>query len=255
MKTGEDRGFLSALHEVPSELPLTVRKSARARRLRLEVHPGSLVLIIPRRCPEDRVEAFLRSQAGWIHTQTEAWRLLAGPAEGPLSAPIPDQSTPGWILFRGQRVLLASALTDQPRCQLTHAPDHGVRVAIPEAWTPETRALRARKALDRWFDGILVQEAQALVASHGEPHGLIPTRIGFGAPRTRWGSCSSRGTLRLNRRLIGAPPEVYRYVVLHELAHLRFPHHRPPFWKLVALLDPDWRTHANWLKRFGVALG
>lgn len=200
------------------------------------------------------MDAFLRSQADWIEVNTAAWRTLAAPGEGPLSAPIPEPGKPGWILFRGERLRIRSAWTPARRVSVAHEPGMGIEIALPEAWAENDAEQRGRRALHRWFEGILTTEAEALVVSHGAPHGLIPERIGFGAPRTRWGSCSSRGTLRLNRRLIGAPPAVFRYVVLHELAHLRFHHHRAPFWELVALLDPDWQAHASWLRRYGVAL-
>ncbi len=67
--------------------------------------------------------------------------------------------------------------------------------------------------------------------------------------RTRWGSCSSRGTLSFNWRLIMAPPDVMDYVVVHELCHLIEPNHSRKFWQLLAGLLPDFRQPRLWLKR------
>jgi predicted metal-dependent hydrolase len=66
--------------------------------------------------------------------------------------------------------------------------------------------------------------------------------------RTRWGSCSTNGTISLNWRLLMAPPEVIDYVVIHELAHLREPNHTDAFWSLVADHDPRYEEHAEWLE-------
>jgi len=66
--------------------------------------------------------------------------------------------------------------------------------------------------------------------------------------RTKWGSCSSNGTLGLNWRLMMAPPEIVDYIVVHELAHLREHNHNPSFWSLVAEHDPDYEAHALWLE-------
>ena len=65
--------------------------------------------------------------------------------------------------------------------------------------------------------------------------------------RTKWGSCSTTGTLGLNWRLMMAPPEVIDYIVIHELAHLRESNHSSEFWSLVAEFDPEYEAHAEWL--------
>ena len=65
--------------------------------------------------------------------------------------------------------------------------------------------------------------------------------------RTKWGSCSTTGTLGLNWRLMMAPPGVVDYIVVHELAHLREQNHSDEFWSLVAEFEPDYEQHANWL--------
>jgi predicted metal-dependent hydrolase len=73
-------------------------------------------------------------------------------------------------------------------------------------------------------------------------------RIEVRNQRTRWGSCSTNGTLGLNCRLMMAPPDVIDYIVVHELAHLRESSHNPTFWSLVAEYDSDYEDHAEWLE-------
>lgn len=67
--------------------------------------------------------------------------------------------------------------------------------------------------------------------------------------RTKWGSCSTTGTLGLNWRLMMAPPDIVDYIVIHELAHLREQNHTDEFWSLVAKHDPDYESHAEWLSK------
>ena len=76
-------------------------------------------------------------------------------------------------------------------------------------------------------------------------------RIAIRDQRTRWGSCSSRGTLSFNWRLVLAPLEVAEYVVVHELCHLREPNHSPRFWQLVADARPGYRYQRRWLGDHG----
>lgn len=81
--------------------------------------------------------------------------------------------------------------------------------------------------------------------------GLSFRRIAIRDQRTRWGSCSSRGTLSFNWRLVLAPLEVAEYVVVHELCHLREPNHSPRFWELVAAARPGYREQRRWLAEHG----
>ena len=77
------------------------------------------------------------------------------------------------------------------------------------------------------------------------------TSITIRDQKTRWGSCSSRGTLSFNYRLIFAPPVVLDYVVVHELCHLTFMNHSKEFWNKVADLMPDYRKQKKWLNEHG----
>ena len=81
--------------------------------------------------------------------------------------------------------------------------------------------------------------------------GVSFQRIAIRDQRTRWGSCSSRGTLSFNWRLVLAPLEVAEYVVVHELCHLREPNHSPRFWQLVADARPGYRDQRRWLGDHG----
>lgn len=72
--------------------------------------------------------------------------------------------------------------------------------------------------------------------------------------KTRWGSCSSRGTLSFNYRLIFAPPQVLDYVVVHELCHLTHMNHSKDFWNKVASVMPEYKVYRLWLKEHGQEL-
>jgi predicted metal-dependent hydrolase len=104
----------------------------------------------------------------------------------------------------------------------------------------------ARVAARELVTMVLEEEAPALGVTYG--------RMQIRDQRTRWGSCSSRGTLSFNWRLALAPLEVLDYVVVHELCHLREPNHSARFWRLVASRRPSWRTHRDWLTIHGAEL-
>jgi hypothetical protein len=92
----------------------------------------------------------------------------------------------------------------------------------------------------------------ATVAEREAPRlGVTYSRIAIRDQRTRWGSCSSRGTLSFNWRLVLAPLEILEYVVVHELCHLREPNHSPRFWSLLESVRPRFRGERDWLVRHG----
>lgn len=92
---------------------------------------------------------------------------------------------------------------------------------------------------------VILQRLQELAARHGYRY----RRVFIRNQRTRWGSCSTRGSLSFNFRLVMAPPEVLDYVILHELVHLEVPNHSARFWARLAALCPGFRDHRRWLRR------
>jgi predicted metal-dependent hydrolase len=104
----------------------------------------------------------------------------------------------------------------------------------------------ARAAARELVTMVLDEEADAL--------GVTYTRVQIRDQRTRWGSCSARGTLSFNWRLALAPLDVLDYVVVHELCHLREPNHSARFWQLVASRRPGWRRQRDWLTVHGPEL-
>lgn len=76
-------------------------------------------------------------------------------------------------------------------------------------------------------------------------------RITIRDQKTRWGSCSAKGTLSFNWRLMLAPPSIPDYVIVHELCHLTYMDHSAAFWQKVESVYPDYRTARKWLKDHG----
>lgn len=78
---------------------------------------------------------------------------------------------------------------------------------------------------------------------------LVPKSVRISSQRTLWGACSSEGNISLNWRLVAAPRDVLNYVVIHELAHLKYLSHSSDFWSLVSRFCPSYKEHEMWLKK------
>jgi predicted metal-dependent hydrolase len=213
-----------------------VRRSTRARRASIFVHPWDGVeVVLPTRFPAGDAERLLRRHGDW---------LLARLAERPTPpAPLDDGSE---ILWRGGSVLLR-VRAGRGRARLA---DGVLSVAVAD---PSDLAAIAA-AVERVGRSEARRLFELEVAAASGVLGVHPTGIAIRDPRTRWGSCSSRGALSFSWRLVLAPPEVLRYVAVHEVCHLLEPHHQPPFWALVERLLPGWRDQRRWLKRHGSSL-
>lgn len=214
--------------------PLTLKVSARARRLRLRLDPRTrtIQLTVPRRTSERRALAWAAGQSDWAEAA-----LAATPSAIPLvsGAVLPLRGVPHRILWQAQL----------PRRPV--AADGRIAVGGP-AEMIEARLLRWLKA-----------EALALLAAETRQFaaeaGVMPARIGVGDAVSRWGSCSASGAIRYSWRLLLAPDFVRRATVAHEVAHLVHLNHGRNFHALVErLLGADPKPARQWLRREGAAL-
>ncbi|WP_052378366.1 M48 family metallopeptidase [Polycyclovorans algicola] len=227
---------------------LETRISSRARRLRIEVRgPETVRLVLPRRCSMHQAEAFLAQHRDWIERQRQ--RLQARP-QAPLSATLPwDGHAP--LPLHGQLLPVRHTAHrfKRPAMRL----EYGQWICLSHPGQPLDQAGLTRLARTTLAAEAGRSAARMLAALSAET-GLQPIGLRISDTRAQWGSCSAHGVVQLCWRLVCAPPEVMRYVVIHELCHLRHRNHSPRFWALVASFCPDYATHRAWLRREGPAL-
>ena len=102
----------------------------------------------------------------------------------------------------------------------------------------EPRAIA--QAIRRWLLELAASELDAQLRTVAEQFGFQFARTQIRRQRTRWGSCSARGTISLNVCLLFLEPTVVRYLMIHELCHTRQMNHSPRFWALVEACEPDY---------------
>jgi len=205
----------------------SVRQSARARRLSVRVfRHGGVEIVVPPRTSPQRVSAFVSEHREWIERQ----RRRSAP---PLHWPLPPA------------FLSLTAVGEQWR---VISGEGAGRVGVRELVTQELQVRGAlsdheqlRHALLAWLTQRAHRRFDAPLRALGERMGVEPGRLQVRCQRTRWGSCSRRGTISLNLCLLFQTPEVLRYLMIHELAHLRHMNHSSQFWADVARQEPDWK--------------
>lgn len=78
--------------------------------------------------------------------------------------------------------------------------------------------------------------------------------VRFRRTKSKWGHCTRQGNIQYNWLIMGAPLEVIEYLVVHEVAHLQYPHHQADFWKLVERTCADYKNHDKWLNQNSIQL-
>jgi predicted metal-dependent hydrolase len=116
------------------------------------------------------------------------------------------------------------------------------------------RVAEGQALFTEWYRRAARRHLEERVKHFSQLHGFRVGKLRISSARTRWGSCSKKGTLSFTWRLVMAPPEVVDYVVVHELCHLRELNHSKAFWALVASILPDYKVQRTWLKRHGERL-
>jgi predicted metal-dependent hydrolase len=196
-----------------------------------------VVVTLPRRGSLEFARQFVARHRGWLEKQ---WRILeARPAPPPALRPGME------TLLRGRRAPLEARERDgvvEIWFDNERVPaDAAAEDLRPAVWA-YLRALARRE---------LAARAEALARQLGAPVRRVIVRN----QKSRWGSCSVRGTISLNWRLIQVPEAVRDYIILHELTHLRHLNHSPRFWAAVEEVCPDYQAAEAWLKSHSAEVG
>lgn len=196
---------------------------------------GRVIVRAPLNANKKQIEAFVASKIDWIEKHRTRIQELK-----PQKAP--RQFTEGEsFLYLGRLYSLA------------------VKPFLPEGltWTNSGFIVRqdlyasASDLFVRWYQHKAHQIITERVSWYARLYNFQPAKIRISSARTRWGSCSSRGTLSFTWRLVMAPIEIIDYVVVHELSHLIERNHGPNFWREVEKIVPDYKQKRDWLKQNG----
>ena len=207
------------------------------RTIGLKISAQGLIVHAPQRLSLAQLEHALKDKADWIFKKLRAQQENA-------IAPVTWQNgTTLWLL--GNEIALqviAHARNKAPDYQpgaLTIALNH-----------PQDQTLVARKAI-QWYHKQALSDFSRRLALFAAKLGVNTPKLYLSNAKSRWGSCNSKQEIRLNWRLIQAPPHIINYVICHELAHLKEMNHSAKFWAIVEKIYPEYQQAERDLKRWG----
>lgn len=222
--------------------PYTLRRSRRSANISLRVDNDGVVLVTaPPLVPKFMVEVFLRQQEPWIMTQLQKQQKKVA---------VERESD---ILLFGKRYhkkIISSASQRTGFTILEQALVYNNSLQLITTTTAQYNKAVAR-FLKQTAELYLLPKSYTLARTMGVQFSHITLR----EQRTRWGSCSSRGTINFNWRLVHFSPPIIDYVIIHELAHITHHNHSVAFWALVAKFAPTYKRAKRELQQFSISVG
>lgn len=199
---------------------------------------GSITVRAPLRASDRTIRAFVEKNADWIRSKQALVKT-----DYPLAAPKKYANGENFW-FMGKQYPLEIIDKGKPSLQLLDERFYLDKMALPiaQSYFAHWYKIQAQR--------IIPQRVKVIAAVNG----FIYHQVKITSARTRWGSCSSKGSLCFSWRLIMAPPAVIDYVVIHELVHLEEKNHGKAFWAKVNALMPDYKQKIAWLKKNGQRL-
>lgn len=215
--------------------PVQLRETRR-RTMGLYVFPdGRVEIRVPKGTPRGQALAFAHGREAWLR------KTLSGLPETP---PTPTYADGALHPYLGDALVL-HVRQGKTRRVVRNDDRLWLRVVDPDD------TARVEHALREWYRGrarsVFAERLAHWFPAVGLPPALMPG-LRIRAMRSRWGSCSSRGSINLNLWLIRAPLVCIDYVIVHELAHLLEFNHGPRFYAHMDRMMPDWRNHRRALR-------
>lgn len=226
---------------LPSGEQIEYQLERRQRRtVGLKIANGALIIHAPKRIAQWQIESLIVQKANWIIKKLTAFDKHILPT---LQWQDGEQ-----LLFLGNDITLA--VLQNARSKMPDYNGNLLQLALP---SPSDEAIVSRKVIQWYKKQALVDFARRLE--------IFSTKLGVALPRlllsnakTRWGSCNSKKEVRLNWRLLQAPPHIINYVICHELAHLKEMNHSAKFWAVVAGIYPEYKLAEKELKAWSPKL-
>jgi predicted metal-dependent hydrolase len=217
------------------EIDKLIRSKRRTIALIVE-RDGTFTVRAPMRVPRAEIDSFIQQKADWV-TRTREKIKSAQPASKKQYA---DGEK---FLFLGSLFEMRIVERQKPSLQFDNV------------FTLSQSAREKGEAyFVRWYKEQAFEIISERVRQYSEKYNFTPKEVKISSAKTRWGSCSSTGTLNFTWRLVMSPLEVIDYVVVHELAHLRVKNHSSKFWRVVESIYPEYKKQRKWLRENGEKL-
>lgn len=227
-----------SIHLAGTPISYTLKRTGRRRSIGLRIDDRGLTVNIPLSASEKWLQTVLQEKAGWVLQKLEGWQS---------TRPAPQQWLDSQtVYFLGQPLTLfvvTSLFTTPPQL-------FGTQLFV-HVMDSENQTV-TEQAVTQWYQVEAMILFRERVAYYAPLISVTPRTIKLSSARTQWGSCTVKGSVRLNWQLIKMPLRLIDYVIVHELAHLIEMNHSAAFWRVVEKACPDYLDLRRELRKMGL---
>ena len=213
-----------------------VKRTNRKKTASIKIEQGVVQVIVPQNLPQKEIDDLLKQKSDWIRKKLIIQQSV------PVSKPKEFVSGESFT-YLGRNYRL-KVLTGQ--LQPVKLKQGYLQVTVPVEQKSDQALIR--KLLQDWYLDRASKKLEQKTVKYAQQIGVQPSKIRVREYKSRWGSCSVRGEVSYNWRIIISPNPVVDYVVVHELCHLIHHNHSKQYWNQVRSIVPDYQSKRDWLK-------
>ena len=229
-----------------TSISYTIRYSKRSKRQRIIVSPKGVEVVAPINTPEQLIFKFINSKKDWLFkTVTET--ILKYPQKLPQRYINAEK-----VMYRGSYFLLNIDSTDAKKVIINY--ENCFNIQVPQNLNEDEKEVEVKQALIDWKREKVYFDILKFAQIYADKLNVQPKSIKLSQQKRAWGTCSSKGSIRINWRLADAPLSVLEYVVAHEVTHLLHHNHSKEFWQALGNLMPDYQQRKDDLKAWEIEL-
>lgn len=224
-----------------------LHKSSKAKRVSITIKNQRIRVAVPTGFTFEYAKNFLEEHKEWVAKHLQKQQTQS-------KNPLPKKYVAGErFLYRGRNYPLVIEDTSGPEFYATFK---GSRIVayIPTGLPAKEQSRLVKDLIEQWYIGQAEKLLPEQVDYYSRTLGIAYKKLKIKDQKTRWGSCSNKGNINFNWRIIMAPNQVVAYVIIHELSHLKYMNHSKDFWKMVEQFLPDYKKWKKWLVENGKEL-
>ena len=226
------------------QIPVEIVRTDRRKTVAFSVIEEQVRIVVPKRLSEKRIQQLIQRKTPWIRRKLQ------------IQSTIPPVRSKEYVsgesftyMGRNYRLKVLEGSADGVKLE-----NGQLVVRIPKNIQGKKKTDRVEKQLKHWYINHAQEKMTEKTRRYAEILGVKPDTVAVRDYKSRWGSCSVKGEIKYNWKIIIAPNHIIDYVVVHELSHMRHPNHSRDFWRYVGRVIPDYRECREWLKENGRTL-
>lgn len=215
-------------------LSIEVIRTKRKKTASINISNGSVQVIVPDKISDFKVKELIKKRTSWIRKklEEESKIIISSPKEY-----ISGES----FTYLGRNYRLKVFKGNKPEVKL-------IGGYLEVSYLKKSKKTTIKDILIDWYKDHAIKRLTEKTNRYAKIIGVVPNSISIRDYKSRWGSCSSKGEISYNWKIIIAHHHIVDYIVIHELCHLKHPNHSSLYWKSVKHIMPDYQVCREWLK-------